>query len=71
MAEKGKSDKVWDNMTEKESGCLPLGTASHNNILLFTMVKKRTILHRVVVSFQKKYAPKDILFLIITILISY
>ena len=59
MAEKGKSDKAWDNMTEKEWGCLPLGTASHNNILLFTMVKKRTILHRVVV-LLKRYAPKDI-----------
>ena len=41
MAEKGKSNKAWDNMTEKEWGCLPLGTASHNNILLFTIVKKK------------------------------
>lgn len=50
MAGNETNDKAGDKMAEKEWGRFPLETASHNNILLFTMVKKRTSLHRVVVS---------------------
>ena len=63
MAEKRKEWQGTGLYDRKRVRLSPTGTASHNNILLFTMVKKRTILHRVVVSFKKKYAPKDILFL--------
>ena len=51
MAGNETNDKAGDKMAEKELGRFPLETASHNNILLFTMVKKRTSLHRVVFSF--------------------
>ena len=51
MAGNETNDKAGDKMAEKEGGRFPLETASHNNILLFTMVKKRTSLHRVVFSF--------------------
>ena len=40
MAGNGKNGKVRDKVAEKEWGYPPPGTASHNNILLFTMVKK-------------------------------
>jgi|GEM_PF-6576337 len=52
MAGNETNDKTGDKKREKEECPLsPAKTPPHNNILLFTMVKKRTSLHRVVFSF--------------------